>query len=145
MMLDGLAGRTHTSDWLTIDQARIDAFADITGDQNRLHIDPAWAAEHSPYKTTIAHGFLTLSLLPEMAEGLFERKAGTVGVNYGLDRLRLMAPVPVGSRVRGTFTIASVDPRPNGAILHVNAEVQIDGAARSALVADWLIFLVQAP
>jgi acyl dehydratase len=142
--IDGLVGRTHLSEWLTIDQARIDAFADITGDHNRLHVDPGWAAEHSPYMTTIAHGFLTLSLLPEMAEGLFERHAGTVGVNYGLDRLRLIAPVPVGSRVRGAFTISSVEPRAKGAILHVAAEVQIDGGSRSALVADWLIFLTEA-
>lgn len=143
--LEELSGRTHVSDWLTIDQARIDAFADITGDQNPLHVDPVWAAEHSPYKTTIAHGFLTLSLLSHLAEGLLERRPGMVSVNYGLDRMRLMGPVPVGSRVRGSFTIAAVEPRANGTVLRVKVEIERDGAERPVLSADWLLFVRQAP
>jgi acyl dehydratase len=142
--LDGLAGRTHQSDWLTIDQARIDAFADITGDHNPLHVDPVWAARYSPYKTTIAHGFLTLSLLSHLADGLLERRPGMVSVNYGLDRVRLIAPVPVGSRIRASFTIASVEPRATGTILRVKAEVELEGAARHVLAADWLLFVTQA-
>ena len=150
-MMRSSSGRNVTSglpsfaaEWLTIDQARIDAFADITGDHNPLHVDPVWAAQHSPYKTTIAHGFLTLSLLSHLADGLFERRPGFVSVNYGLDRVRLIAPVPGGSRVRGSFTITGVEPRGKGTIVRVNAEIELEGASRHVLAADWLLFVTQA-
>ncbi len=127
------------SDWLTIGQDRIDAFADLCGDHQFIHVDPERAAE-TPFGGTIAHGFLTLSLLTWFAAGVRPRIEGTRhSVNYGLDRLRFVAPVPAGARVRGRFRLTSLDERKPGEVTqHYEVTVEIEGAERPALVADWI-------
>ena len=127
------------SDWLTIGQDRIDAFADLTGDHQFIHVDPERAAE-TPFGGTIAHGFLTLSLLTWFAAGVRPRIEGTRhGVNYGFDRVRFVAPVPAGSRVRGLFRLTSLEERAPGEVTqHYEVTVEIEGGARPALVADWI-------
>src|SRR5262249_36419823 len=104
------------SDWITIDQARINLFAQATGDHQWIHIDPERAAK-GPFGTTVAHGFLTLSLLPEMGDSAMAIDDATMGVNYGLNRVRFTAPVPVGSRVRGHFKLLAFEPIDGGAQL----------------------------
>src|ERR1700739_4909083 len=95
------------SDWITVDQAQIDAFADATGDHQWIHVDPERAAT-GPFGTTIAHGFLTLSLMPVMLENLYRVDGVRMGVNYGLNKVRFPAPVPVDSRLRASAEIAEV-------------------------------------
>jgi len=97
-----------TSDWLTVDQARINAFADATGDQQWIHVDPERAA-NGPFKTTIAHGLLTLSLFPVLMHEIYEVKGISMGVNYGLNKVRYPSPVPVGSALRLHLAIGNID------------------------------------
>lgn len=126
------------SRWIEIDQARIDAFADCTGDRQFIHVDPVRAAA-SPFGGTVAHGFLTLSLLPAMTEDLPHIEGAVMGVNYGLNRLRFIAPVPAGSRVRGRFRLDALDRiAPDEVQIATTVTVEIEGAARPALVAEWL-------
>ena len=127
------------SDWLTIGQDRIDAFADLCGDHQFIHVDPERAAA-TPFGGAIAHGFLTLSLLTWFAAGVRPRIVGTRhSVNYGLDRLRFVAPVPAGGRVRGRFRLTSLEERKPGEITqHYRVTVEIEGGERPALVADWI-------
>ena len=101
------------SDWLTIDQRRIDLFAEATGDQQWIHVDPAQAAR-GPYGMTIAHGLLTLSLIPLLSRQAMTIHNTRISVNYGLNKVRFTAPVPVGSRVRGRFTLKSSTALPDG-------------------------------
>jgi acyl dehydratase len=134
-----LAGRVGqslgSSDWVAIDQARIDAFAQATGDHQWIHVD-ADAAARGPYGRTVAHGFLTLSLLPQLFGSAFAIDDVTMGLNYGLNRVRFPHPVPVGSRVRGHFVLQSFEPLPGGAQLVVEATVEVEGAAKPACVAE---------
>lgn len=127
------------SDWITVDQAKIDAFAAVTGDHQFIHVDPEAAAK-TPFGTTIAHGYLTLSLLSVMAYGAMPGIEGAkMGVNYGMNKLRFMAPVKSGKRIRGRFTLAAVDQRPDGSFQStVSVTVEIDGETKPALVAEWL-------
>ena len=127
------------SDWLGLDQDRIDAFADLCGDHQFIHVDPARAAQ-TPMGGTVAHGFLTLSLLSYLAAGARPRIEGTVrSVNYGFDRLRFVAPVPAGARIRARFTLAALDePRPGEVALIWDVTVDVEGQDRPALVARWL-------
>lgn len=144
MNFDSFIGRRHTSAWFPIDQARVDAFAESTEDRNPLHIDPAWCAQHSPYKVPIAHGYLTTSLLVPLAKGLLDIPDGYVAVNYGLDRLRLVGPVPVGSRIRGVFAVKSIEPKGDGqAVVRTEAQVFVEGSDRPALVAEMLAFVTK--
>src|SRR3954452_21720773 len=115
------------SGWLTVDQARIDAFAEVTEDLQFIHVDPEAAAQ-TPFGGTIAHGFLTLSLLSRMAaDVMLVPETTKMAVNYGLNRVRFIAPVPAGSRVRGTFTLANVEERGDGQLLmHHNVLVEIE-------------------
>ena len=106
------------SEWITVDQNRINLFADATGDHQWIHIDAERAAK-GPFGTTIAHGFLTLSLLPEMSASAFEVLDTRMGVNYGLDRVRFPAPVPAGSRLRGRFKLLKFEPLEGGAQLKI--------------------------
>jgi len=110
--LDELAGwvgkEVAVSDWEAITQERIDRFAEVTGDRQWVHVDVERARRESPYGGTIAHGFLTLSLLPLMLESSLRIDGLRMAVNYGLDRLRFTAPVPAGSRIRGRFVLASL-------------------------------------
>ena len=127
------------SSWLIVDQPRIDAFADATEDRQFIHVDPAAAAQ-TPFGGTIAHGFLSLSLLSRMgAEAMLVPDGVKMAVNYGLDRVRFLAPVKAGSRVRGRFTLDSVEEKAPGQILmrHV-VTVEIEGEDKPALTALWL-------
>ena len=146
MNFDDFVGRTHTSAWFPIEQSRIDAFAETTEDRNPLHIDPAWCAKHSPYGVPIAHGYLTTSLLVPLSHGLLRLEDGFIAVNYGVDRLRLIGPVPVGSRIRGVFTVKSAEPRgADAAVLRTAAEVFVQGGDRPVLIAETLAYVTKAP
>jgi acyl dehydratase len=127
------------SDWLTVTQAQINAFADLSGDHQFIHVDPVRAAG-TPFGGTIAHGFLTLSLLSWFAGDARPRIAGTRhSVNYGFDKLRFVAPVPAGNRVRGRFRLTGLEERVPGEVTqHYEVTVDIEGAERPALVADWI-------
>ncbi len=123
------------SDWIAIDQARIDLFADATGDHQWIHVDAARAAA-GPFGGTIAHGFLTLSLLPMMSESAFAIDDVRMGVNYGLNRVRFPHPVRAGSRVRGRFKLLAYEPLPGGAQLTVEVTMEIEGQPKPACVAE---------
>ena len=127
------------SSWLTIEQARIDAFADATEDHQFIHVDPA-AAAAAGFGGSIAHGFLSLSLLSRMgAEGMVLPEGLKMAVNYGLDRVRFLAPVKSGSRVRGRFTLDSVEEKAPGQwLMRHTVTVEIEGEAKPALTAVWL-------
>jgi len=127
------------SSWLTVDQPRVDAFAEATEDRQFIHTDPAAAAQ-TPFGGTIAHGFLTLSLLSRMAADAMLIPDGVkMAVNYGLDRVRFLAPVRSGSRVRGRFTLDSIEEKAPGQVLmrHI-VTVEIEGEDKPALTAVWL-------
>lgn len=128
------------SDWFSIGQERIDGFADVTEDHQYIHVDPALAAS-SVFGGTIAHGFLSLSMLSRMAELALPAVEGTsTTINYGFDRIRFLAPVASGGRIRALFALRSVTPRPGGQTLFLyEVTVEIDGSSRPALSAEWLI------
>jgi len=127
------------SDWILVDQAKIDAFAEVTGDHQFIHVNPE-LAKQTPFGTTIAHGYLTLSLCSVFAYGAMPGIAGArMGVNYGLNKVRFMAPVKSGSRVRGRFTLADVTQRPDGAWQTTSTvTVEIEGETKPALAAEWI-------
>ena len=127
------------SDWITVSQSRIDAFAECTGDHQFIHVDPEKAAQ-TPFGTTIAHGYLTLSLLSAMAYGAMPGIEGTkMGVNYGLNKVRFMAPVKSGKRIRGRFKLVDVTERQPGVLQStVEVTVEIDGEDKPALIAEWV-------
>ncbi|MBI3157385.1 MAG: MaoC family dehydratase [Burkholderiales bacterium] len=122
------------SDWFVIDQARIDRFAEATGDDQWIHVDPVRAAA-GPFGATIAHGFLTLSMLPAMGMAAFEIGGLRMSVNYGLDRVRFPAPVRAGSRLRGRFVLREFQPIEGGAQLVVECTMELDGSSKPACVA----------
>jgi acyl dehydratase len=130
------------SDWLTVDQARIDAFAEATEDRQFIHTDAAAAAQ-SPFGGTIAHGFLSLSLLSRMgAEAMLIPGGVKMAVNYGLDRVRFLAPVRSGKRVRGRFVLDSVEEKaPGQMLMRHTVTVEIEGQDKPALTAIWLTLL----
>ena len=123
------------SDWLLVEQSRIDRFADATGDHQWIHIDPVRAAA-GPFGAPIAHGFLTLSLLPMLFEGAFAVADVRMGVNYGLNRVRFVSPVRVGSRLRGRFKLVGFEALEGGAQLVVEATIELEGSAKPACVAE---------
>jgi len=138
--LESLAGtEVGISSWHSIDQARIDAFADVTKDHQFIHVDPATAAK-TPFGGTIAHGFLTLSLLSAMgleAQPKIDRLV--MGINYGFDRVRFLSPVKAGARVRGRFVLKEhKSPKPGELDITWGVTVEIEGESRPALSADWL-------
>lgn len=125
-----------TSDWITVDQRRIQLFADATGDRQWIHVDPE-RARTGPFGTTVAHGFLTLSLLPEMETTALEIEDVRMGVNYGLNRVRFPAPVPVDSRLRGLFRLLAYETLPDGGVqLTVEITVERQGSAKPVCVAE---------
>lgn len=128
------------SPWMTIDQAMIDGFAELTDDHQYIHVDPERARAETPFGGTIAHGFLTLSLLSRMAYGALPSIDGSVmGVNYGFDKIRFLAPVPTGSRVRGRFRLAELDERRPGEVTSTyEVQIEIEGQEKPALAAIWL-------
>jgi acyl dehydratase len=123
------------SDWMLVDQARIDSFAQATGDHQWIHVDPVRAAD-GPFKTTVAHGFLTLSLLPAMFESGLQIDDTTMGVNYGLNRVRFPAPLPAGGRVRGHFKLLGYEPVTGGAQLTIEVSVELEGSATQTGLAE---------
>ena len=123
------------SDWITVDQERINLFAKATGDEQWIHVDPVRAAA-GPFGGPIAHGFLTLSLLPEMFASAFEVKDARMGVNYGLNRVRFPAPVPVGSRLRGKFVLMAYEPLEGGAQMTVEVTMEREGSSKPVCVAE---------
>ncbi|MFJ1655251.1 MaoC family dehydratase [Streptomyces sp. NPDC088337] len=126
------------TDWLEIDQKRIDLFADATGDHQWIHVDPEKAAA-GPFGTTIAHGYLTLSLLPVFGPQLIEVRGVRMGVNYGTNKVRFPAPVPVGSRLRSTAVITGVDEVPGGAQVTVAFTVEREGGDKPVCVAESVV------
>lgn len=131
---------TGVSDWIIVDQARIDAFAACTEDTQFIHVDPERAAAESPFGGTVAHGFLSLSLLSRMAmDATLLLDDILMAVNYGFNSVRFVEPVRAGERVRGQFTLANVEQRRPGQWAFTYAvTVQIDGRDKPALVAEWL-------
>jgi acyl dehydratase len=127
------------SSWLTMDQQRIDEFAEATEDRQFIHTDPDAAAQ-TPFGGTIGHGFLTLSMLSRMAtEGMLVPDSIKMAVNYGLDRVRFIAPVRSGKRIRGRFRLDSVEERaPGQLLLRHTVTVEIEGEEKPALTAEWL-------
>jgi len=122
------------SSWVEIEQSRIDAFADATGDHQWIHVDPERAAA-GPFGTTIAHGYLTLSLLPAASSEVVPSH-GRMGINYGVNRVRFPAPVPVGSRVRATFEVLSVEQLEDAAQVTMKATVEREGGDKPVCVAE---------
>lgn len=138
--LQSLIGQeVGVSRWFEVDQARIDAFAKITEDEQFIHVDPE-AARATPFGGAIAHGFLTLSLASAMSYDAVKPLEGVVmGVNYGFDKLRFLAPVPAGSKVRGRFRLLSAEDKGGGRwLIKHELTVEIDGADKPALIAEWL-------
>lgn len=131
------------SSWIMIDQPRIDAFAAVTEDRQFIHVDPE-AAAHTPFGGTIAHGFLSLSLLSAMgAEAMLVPQGLKIAINYGLDRVRFLAPVHSGRRVRGRFTLDSLDEKAPGQwLLRHLVSVEIENEDKLALTAVWLALIV---
>jgi acyl dehydratase len=126
------------SDWFTITQDQINQFADCTHDHQFIHVDPEAAAK-TPFGTTIAHGFLTLSLLSAMVYQMPSIEGVTMGVNYGMNKMRFVSPVRVGARIRGRFVLADfVEIRPGEVQSTLQVTVEIEGHDKPALVAEWL-------
>jgi len=125
------------SDWIAVDQPRIQAFADATEDQQWIHTDPARAAA-GPFGNTIAHGFLTLSLLPRFYETAFRVREVRMGINYGLDRVRFPAPVPVDSRLRGRFVLKRLELIEGGVQMMVEVTVEREAGGKPVCIAESL-------
>jgi acyl dehydratase len=123
------------SDWITVDQQRIDLFADATDDHQWIHVDAERAAA-GPFGATVAHGFLTLSLLPPLFASGFRIDGTRMGINYGLNRVRFPAPVRVNSRLRGRFKLLSYEPLEGGAQFTIEVTVQMEGSDKPACVAE---------
>ncbi len=138
--LAALAGQEiGLSEWLDVTQPMIDAFAAATGDRQWIHVDPERARRESPFGATIAHGFLTLSLLSRLKSQAVTVQGVRMAINYGLNRVRFPAPVRAGSRVRGRFVLQSVGPIDGGIQTVVGATVEIEGLSKPAVAAEWVL------
>lgn len=131
------------SEWHKITQDQVDAFADVTGDHQWIHVDAARAAS-GPFGTTIAHGYLTVALLPVMMMETYRIENLVMGINYGLDRVRFPAPVPTGSAIRGEATLTDVRQTHLGSLAHIRIRVEIEGQSKAACIADTLSLFVGA-
>ncbi|HAT25692.1 MAG TPA: MaoC family dehydratase [Gammaproteobacteria bacterium] len=134
------------TEWLEIDQERINKFADATGDHQYIHVDPERAAQ-TPFGTTIAHGFLTLSLMSmfRSMNGGIKLENAVMGINYGLDKVRFINPVKVGNKIRARFELISAEEKkPNHYLMKHNVTIDIDGEEKPALIAEWLGMTVVA-
>lgn len=127
------------SDWITVDQPMIDAFANATGDHQWIHVDVERARKEMPGGKTIAHGYLTLSLLPRMMASIYRIRNTSRGINYGSNKLRFTAPVPAGSHVRLHQTLKAVDDIAGGVRLTFESSVELEGSDKPALVAETLV------
>lgn len=142
-LLDAIGSEHGPSDWLPIEQDRVDAFAAATDDEQWIHVDPERAAA-GPFGGTIAHGYLTLSLLPALTGQLLTVDAIAMAVNYGLDKVRFLQPVRVGSRVRAVGRITSAEKVSMGIRVGMSVTVEIDGAQKPALVAETIAVFAPA-
>ena len=137
--VQGLVGRhLGYSDWVEITQERVNEFAEATGDHQWIHVDPERAKRESPFGGPIAHGYLTLSLLPMLMPQILEVSGFRMGVNYGTEKVRFPSPVPVGSRVRAGATLDSATPFDGGIQIVVTVTVEVEGASKPSLVATTL-------
>jgi acyl dehydratase len=136
---DRVGEEIAVSDWLQISQERIDQFADATGDHQWIHVDAVRAAAESPFKATIAHGFLTLSLVSTLMRDAVQFAGLRMAINYGLNKVRFVSPVPVGSRVRARIVPAAVTDVDGGVQVTWLATVEREGGDKPACVAEWLV------
>lgn len=135
-LAEAVGQRLGVSDWLQIDQKRIDLFAEATGDHQWIHVDPE-RAKSGPFGACIAHGYLTQSLVNYFLPQILEVRGISMGVNYGADRVRFPAPVPVGSRVRGNAELLGVETTPDGGVqAKIRVTIEIEGGSRPACVID---------
>ena len=131
------------SDWTDIDQARIDAFAEVTGDHQWIHVDPERARSESPFGGTIAHGFLTLSLIPALSKANYRVDNAKMGINYGLNKVRFLAPVPARGRIRVQSELIDAARRDDSTVdLVVRHTVELDGSEKPAAVADLIARMI---
>ena len=138
--LSGSVGREFVSAWRSISQDAITRFAEITGDRQWIHVDPERARRESPYGTTIAHGFLSLSLISVLLRDAVGNISGTrLAINYGLNKVRFPAPVPSGSRVRGRCTLHAIEPVEGGVQATWHVLVECEGSAKPCCAAEWLV------
>jgi acyl dehydratase len=140
-VLKGLVGQEiAVTDWFNVTQERIQQFADATLDHQWIHVDVERARRESPFKAPIAHGFLTLSLLPHFMHQALEIKQGVrLGVNYGLNRVRFVSPVRAGSNIRARIVLQSLKEVPNGMEAVFNATVEVEGGEKPCCVAEWVV------
>jgi acyl dehydratase len=138
--LGAVVGReVGASDWMTVTQEMIDRFADATGDRQWIHVDAAKAAAESPFKTTIAHGFLTLSIISSLLRDAIQFTGTRMAINYGLNRVRFVSPVPSGSRVRGRFALGAIEPVGDAVQATWNVTVEREGSGKPCCVAEWVV------
>ena len=145
-LADYVGKEVGLTDWIEIDQDRINQFADATGDHQYIHIDPERAAQ-TPFGTTIAHGFLTLSLMSMLSSqnGCIKLENSVMGINYGLDKVRFINPVKVNQKIRARFELASAEEKkPNHYLMKHNVTIEIEGEEKPALIAEWLGMTVVA-
>src|SRR5262249_38176760 len=141
--IDAVGQEFGASDWITVDQDRIDQFADATGDHQWIHVDVERARTTSPYRSTIAHGFLTLSLIPGLSTANYRVDNAKMGINYGLNRVRFLAPVPAGSRVRVRSLLVDAAKVDDTTVdLTVRHTVELDGSKKPAAVAELIARMV---
>jgi acyl dehydratase len=141
--VDAVGQELGVSDWTDIDQGRIDAFAAVTGDHQWIHVDPDRASAESPYGATIAHGFLTLSLIPALSKANYRVENAKMGINYGLNRVRFLAPVPVGSRIRVRSVLVEAAKVDDATVdLIVRHTVELSGSQKPAAVADLIARMI---
>jgi acyl dehydratase len=141
--VDAVGEDFGASDWITIDQDRIDAFAEATGDHQWIHVDVERARTESPFGSTIAHGFLTLSLIPALSKANYRVENAKMGINYGLNRVRFLAPVPAGSRVRVRSELVDARKVDGTTVdLIVRHTVELDGSEKPAAVAELIARMV---
>jgi acyl dehydratase len=128
-----------TSDWLEITQERIERFAEATDDRQWIHVDAARAAAESPYRTTIAHGFLTLSLVSVLTRQTLSLARYRMALNYGLNRVRFITPVPAGSRIRARFSPLAVEETAGSVQITWSITIELEGAAKPCCVTEWIV------
>lgn len=136
---DKIGQEIAASDWLEVSQTRINRFGEATGDLQWIHVDAERAKNGSPYKQTIAHGFLTVSLLSELAKSAMEIGNLRMAINYGLNRVRFVAPVFSGSKIRGRFTLAAIKEIRDGVQANWNVTIESDNGEKPCCVAEWLV------
>jgi acyl dehydratase len=136
---DWLGRELAVSDWLEVTQARIDQFGEATDDHQWIHVDPARAARESPFGATVAHGFLTLSLCTALAQRAMRAPGAVMAVNYGFNRVRFIAPVPAGSKVRGRFSPAAIEEKGPAVDVTWNVVIEREGGDKPAAVAEWIV------